>query len=514
MVVSKSQKKKSQKKRGKSQKKKSHKKSQKKTNPCFPPKGKENDYEKYINSKACIKDQIRDNPWMLETDGDKLVGDGLLYKEIQKKKKSKKSKKKKSGGKKKGVLSAFMNVVPSSHINNFKRDGKKHYGIKNNKVIELYPHKIKKSIGRHKYIILWKTTKENLPGKTFHGKFYKSKKEAMKKIKKGGGGKSWDEVQAFICQVPELQLAPQMESSAAVPREKIQSLKTKYETKKSSGKKVSPEVQALKTEFKQLIGRDPKGPKANDVEWLKLMTNNYTISGGGDREDMKKMYANMSEEKLIKLISTMDIGEATLTPIESKPESEPEYPFPERLDGNAMSFFPEEVYNKIYDRFVNLDKYPNELTCLEVKNLCKLDPEYCKINKFKERYHKLCKEIKITNLMIDEYFETETKNEDFKELYEIEEYITEVNINKKLKLDKDVIEMFISIFKDKDFIKEEYDYDKYDMTWFDFENIITPDILKDMMYEFGKKLYNINPDRYYPIIIEIIKHKILKEYFM
>jgi hypothetical protein len=50
-----------------------------------------------------------------------------------------------------------------------------YYGIKNNKLIELYPHKIKKSIGRHKYIISWKTTKENLPGKTFHGKFYKSK---------------------------------------------------------------------------------------------------------------------------------------------------------------------------------------------------------------------------------------------------------------------------------------------------------------------------------------------------
>lgn len=64
-----------------------------------------------------------------------------------------------------------------------KRGRKKYYGIKNNKVIELYPHKIKKSIGRHKYIILWKTTKENLPGKTFHGRFYKSKEEAMKNIK-------------------------------------------------------------------------------------------------------------------------------------------------------------------------------------------------------------------------------------------------------------------------------------------------------------------------------------------
>lgn len=61
--------------------------------------------------------------------------------------------------------------------------GKKYYGIKNNKVIQLYPHKIKKSIGRHKYIISWKTTKGNISGKTFHGKFYMSKQEAMKNIK-------------------------------------------------------------------------------------------------------------------------------------------------------------------------------------------------------------------------------------------------------------------------------------------------------------------------------------------
>lgn len=64
------------------------------------------------------------------------------------------------------------------------KKSKKHYGIRGNNVIELYPHRIPRSIGRHKYIISWKTTKENLPNKTFHGKFYKSKEEAMKKIKK------------------------------------------------------------------------------------------------------------------------------------------------------------------------------------------------------------------------------------------------------------------------------------------------------------------------------------------
>ena len=61
--------------------------------------------------------------------------------------------------------------------------GKIKYGIRKNKVIELYPHKIKTKIGRHNYKLLWKTTKNNISGKTFHGKFYNSKEEAMKNIK-------------------------------------------------------------------------------------------------------------------------------------------------------------------------------------------------------------------------------------------------------------------------------------------------------------------------------------------
>ena len=61
--------------------------------------------------------------------------------------------------------------------------GKIKYGIRKNKIIIIYPHKIKTKIGRHNYKILWKTTKNNIPGKTFHGTFYNSKEEAMKNIR-------------------------------------------------------------------------------------------------------------------------------------------------------------------------------------------------------------------------------------------------------------------------------------------------------------------------------------------
>ena len=61
----------------------------------------------------------------------------------------------------------------------------RYYGIKNDKVVTLYPHKKlkKRRTGRHKSYVLWKTTRKNLPGKTFHGKFYKTRSEAQKKLK-------------------------------------------------------------------------------------------------------------------------------------------------------------------------------------------------------------------------------------------------------------------------------------------------------------------------------------------
>ena len=55
---------------------------------------------------------------------------------------------------------------------------KRYYGRKNGKVIPLYGHKISKRIGRHASYIIWKTTKKNLPGKTFYGKFYTTRKAA------------------------------------------------------------------------------------------------------------------------------------------------------------------------------------------------------------------------------------------------------------------------------------------------------------------------------------------------
>ena len=54
------------------------------------------------------------------------------------------------------------------------------YGIKRNR-IRVYGHKMKfkEKVGRHKTYTLWKTTRKNLPGKTYQGRFFKQK-QAMK----------------------------------------------------------------------------------------------------------------------------------------------------------------------------------------------------------------------------------------------------------------------------------------------------------------------------------------------
>ena len=56
---------------------------------------------------------------------------------------------------------------------------KKYYGRKKGKAIPIYGHKIPKRIGRRRFYISWKTTKKNLPGKTYHGNFYYTRKEAQ-----------------------------------------------------------------------------------------------------------------------------------------------------------------------------------------------------------------------------------------------------------------------------------------------------------------------------------------------
>ena len=71
-------------------------------------------------------------------------------------------------------------------------------------------------------------------------------------------------------------------------------IKKKVENKKSSKKKIiSQEVLDLKIEYEDILGKKPKGPKANDMDWLKskideVKKETNTNSSSSDDEDIKK----------------------------------------------------------------------------------------------------------------------------------------------------------------------------------------------------------------------------------
>ena len=261
-----------------------------------------------------------------------------------------------------------------------------------------------------------------------------------------------------------------------------------------------------------------------------LRKKNYR-RGGGDKEELKKMLESMSKEELIEIIMN-NPGTVRTTPISTisraqsinlEPEPEPEqleYKMPEKLDSSALGFFEPNIYNKLYESYLDESEYPNYETCLQVKKLCELDPLYCRRQKFKEKYHKLCKEIRKTIKMIEYYYE---KNElddgddmsfGDKDMYEIDDYI---KLKEKL-FDEEVLDCLIEVLNKKFvFLHQKNVYsDQYELTWSDLEMFIIFDEsrLKDIMYEFGRCINSKNPKRYYPEIVEKIKQKILREYFM
>lgn len=266
----------------------------------------------------------------------------------------------------------------------------------------------------------------------------------------------------------------------------------------------------------------------------------YCQKAGGSKEELEKMLKSMSKDELISIILNSDIGPATIRPIEPELEPEPEpYKMPEKTDGSAFGFFDKNIYSKLYQNYIDESKYPNKETCSQVKKMCDLDPKYCKENKIKEKYHKLCMEIKSTLDMIqmllnsDSVLERGTSNSSFgslsssgtKDIYEIDEYIDLFNDNTKhsgkKKFDDDVIDCFKEHINDMfgDLRKKRiYSTDGEDLSWSDLENKLIDSYdennLENFMYLFGIKLHSKNPERYYPIIVEKIKQKILREYFM
>ena len=204
----------------------------------------------------------------------------------------------------------------------------KRYGIKNNKVIEIYPHKIEKKIGRHNYYILWKTTKENSPGKTFHGKFYKSKEDALQNIKRRtmkksrGGAKKRRRVRKMKdgsynqedidhnkkCEKDMIKDNPWMLDKSAIKTTK--QLYPKLVKSKKSKKKGRKGPEESATEFS--VGEEKKGNDGNlwqiraSRKGVKRWIKKVDKSARGKNKPLEKLWTDMSNMK--KLVFIMKDG--------------------------------------------------------------------------------------------------------------------------------------------------------------------------------------------------------------
>ena len=62
-------------------------------------------------------------------------------------------------------------------------------------------------------------------------------------------------------------------------------------TKKKSKKELPPEILDLKEEYTQKLGKKPKGPKANDIEWLKSKIAEANQSESSDDESDEEEFS-------------------------------------------------------------------------------------------------------------------------------------------------------------------------------------------------------------------------------
>jgi len=226
-----------------------------------------------------------------------------------------------------------------------------------------------------------------------------------------------------------------------------------------------------------------------------------------------------------------------------------------------FSWLPIEVAARIYKKshpVAHSDELPTEFTCEQVSDLCGLDPRYCTANKFKEKFHEICLEIKKTNKLIADFnYQLELIQEVIKRIQKEQEspeilkrikegkekfkkyYEIEIGIYKKIYDDKVVNEY--SLYGDddevdkyidkmelekevKDILKElidgrlfmDDDRDWYDVvtSFYSETNKKNIDFFKDFMIKFGKKLHQKNKKEYNPIKVEKIKQDIINKYFL
>ena len=67
-------------------------------------------------------------------------------------------------------------------------------------------------------------------------------------------------------------------------------------TKKKSKKELPPEILDLKEEYTQKLGKKPKGPKANNIEWLKNKISESESDSDSDKDELLQLKEEYTEK--------------------------------------------------------------------------------------------------------------------------------------------------------------------------------------------------------------------------
>jgi len=218
-----------------------------------------------------------------------------------------------------------------------------------------------------------------------------------------------------------------------------------------------------------------------------------------------------------------------------EPEPEPEYDFePEPEYGFDFNDLPIEIMQEIFG--IDPDMEPNYESCQKIKKMCRVDPNFCRQTKIKEKYYEPCKKIRKiiekekskTNDLINKFknreneiiFDSDSEDlfmdedelyYDYTEDYPVNTYIDEMDLDNEMKnLFGSSIQEYVELLINKRSITH---LRNVEIKWYELVRFLRDDnYIDEFLDDFGIILYTFDPIKYPIDRIERIKQKLLKEY--
>jgi len=197
--------------------------------------------------------------------------------------------------------------------------------------------------------------------------------------------------------------------------------------------------------------------------------------------------------------------------LQQEPEPEPEQEY---------DVYPMEVLENIFN--IHPDIYPTIAICEKVKIICESYPKYCKDKNYKKRYWNICKEIKKTNILINEFKKSDDNfnDSDSDDLDFLDDYTRDYPANTYIDMmeyDKSILQIIKNNLGP--YIVNTYNMNLLthiyhtDVSWHQLIEYLQLGNIDTFLYNFGVELYHSDPTS---IIVEIerLKQNLLKEHMI